>query len=295
MHANIVQLEELIREDDSSLYFVFEYMQDGDLYDLMKQVSRDRSQGIPNSSLDFHRIKRIAKQVLSALDHIHSFGYSHRDIKPENILLDGNTCKIADFGLSRQMKKSPYEASLTEYISTRWYRSPEILLRDSNYSTPIDIFAFGCVMAEMVTLKPLFPGKNEIDQIHKIVQILGAPSLSHWPNGMKLIQELNIGSLLPIISFHADDPFITRQNVRKNLEFAIPSAPPEFISITHQMLHLDPRNRPTAGEILNAGFFSQPPSRETFSIQSNARISATKEQFDVRHRFSPQSTATVVL
>lgn len=80
--------------------------------------------------------------------------------------------KIADFGLAREVRSRP---PYTDYVSTRWYRAPEVLLRSTNYSSPIDIWAIGCIMAELYTLQPLFPGRSEIDQIFRCCSVLGTP------------------------------------------------------------------------------------------------------------------------
>ena len=91
---------------------------------------------------------------------MHKHGFFHRDIKPENILIQKDVCKLADFGLAREIRSKP---PFTEYVSTRWYRAPEIVLRSTNYNSPVDIFAMGCIMTEMLTTKPLAPGANEND------------------------------------------------------------------------------------------------------------------------------------
>ena len=285
-HENIVQLHELIREDDSLLYFVFEYLPNGDLYSLMNQVRNDLLRGIQNTRLSIPRIQNMMRQILIGLHHIHSLGFSHRDIKPENILIDGDVCKIADFGLARQIGQCPNEGSLTEYISTRWYRSPEILLRDSNYSTPVDIFAVGCVMAEMMTLRPLFQGKNEVEQISLIFQMLGTPSQNHWPKGMSLIQNLNLAVL-----FHSSTPSSHEQRIRENLEISIPNASPESLDIIQKMIELDPSRRFSAKELLHEPFFSINPIsvRHTVSKSLQPRYKTEHEGFP---RFSPKSAAT---
>ncbi|CAJ0930524.1 unnamed protein product [Ranitomeya imitator] len=96
-----------------------------------------------------------------------------RDLKPENLLCMGpELVKIADFGLARETRSRP---PYTDYVSTRWYRAPEVLLRSTSYSSPIDIWAVGCIMAEIYTLRPLFPGSSEIDTIFRICQVLGTP------------------------------------------------------------------------------------------------------------------------
>ena len=116
----------------------------------------------------------------------------HRDIKPENFLLiqnnsyDNETLKLADFGLARSLKDE--STPLTEYVSTRWYRAPEIVLHSKTYNQSADVFAIGCMMAEMFIGRPIFPGKTEADQIMAIVSVLGTPRVQDWPEGHKLIQ-----------------------------------------------------------------------------------------------------------
>lgn len=106
--------------------------------------------------------------------------YFHRDLKPENLLEFKGTVKIADFGLAKNMTSQP---PFTEYVSTRWYRSPELILKSSNYGAGLDIWALGCIMAELLCAgKPLFPGKNENDQMNKIMLIMGR--FDTWPQGL---------------------------------------------------------------------------------------------------------------
>lgn len=119
------------------------------------------------------KVKVWIYQVLKALDCIHRKGLFHRDIKPENILLKGDIVKLADFGSCKGIyAKHPF----TEYVSTRWYRSPECLITDGCYNFKMDIWGLGCVFFETLTLFPLFPGDDELDQLVKIHQVLGTPS-----------------------------------------------------------------------------------------------------------------------
>ena len=122
--------------------------------------------------------------------YIHKQGFFHRDLKPENILIDNDlTIKIIDFGISREIRsKPPY----TEYISTRWYRAPELLFKFPIYSAAVDVFAIGCIVAEMYMNKPLFLGTSEMDQISKIVSVLGSPDAA-WPEGLKQATKRGIG------------------------------------------------------------------------------------------------------
>ncbi|KUF91375.1 Poly(A) polymerase [Phytophthora nicotianae] len=176
-HPNIIKLKEVIRENDE-LYFVFEYME-CNLYDTMKK--RDRH--FPES-----KIRNLMYQMLQGLAFMHKHSFFHRDIKPENMLVKGDTVKVADFGLAREIRSRP---PFTDYVSTRWYRAPEVLLRSTTYNSPIDAWAMGCIMAEMFTLRPLFPGSSEGDQLYKICSVLGNPTHSTWPEGMKLAAQMN--------------------------------------------------------------------------------------------------------
>jgi len=145
------------------LAMVFELME-CNLYEWIK----DRKTYLPED-----QVKLRMFQSLKALEHMHRHGVFHRDIKPENILLKEEALKLADFGSCKGvLSKQPY----TEYISTRWYRAPECLLTDGFYDSKMDIWGLGCVFFELLTLRPLFAGKNELDQVNKIHAVLGTPS-----------------------------------------------------------------------------------------------------------------------
>lgn len=161
---------------------------------------------------------------------MHRNGFFHRDMKPENLLVYNNVVKICDFGLAREIRSRP---PFTEYVSTRWYRAPELLLRSVNYNSPVDIFALGCIMAELYMQVPLFPGASEIDQLNKIVKVLGTPTKDNWPEGFKLAQSRG---------YH----FPTE--VGQNLADLIPYASPDAIDLIEQMLQYQSRKRPTAAE-----------------------------------------------
>ncbi|KAL5968009.1 Serine/threonine-protein kinase ICK, partial [Taenia solium] len=177
-HPCIVKLKEVIREKDE-LYFVFEYMKEN-LYEMMKRRKRPFSE---------ESVRKITRQVLDGLAYMHKQGYFHRDLKPENLLCSGvDVVKLADFGLAREIRSQP---PFTDYVSTRWYRAPEILLRSRTYNSPIDLFAVGCIMSELFTLKPLFPGDSEIDMLFRICTVLGTPLQQDWPEGYRLASAMN--------------------------------------------------------------------------------------------------------
>ncbi|XP_023181628.1 serine/threonine-protein kinase MAK isoform X8 [Xiphophorus maculatus] len=246
-HANVVKLKEVIRENDH-LYFVFEYMKEN-LYQLMK----DRRKLFPESV-----IRNISFQILQGLSFIHKHGFFHRDMKPENLLCMGpELVKIADFGLAREIRsKPPY----TDYVSTRWYRAPEVLLRSSTYSSPIDLWAVGCIMAELYTLRPLFPGNSEVDEIFKICQVLGTVKKMDWPEGYQLASAMN---------------FRFPQCVPTNLKTLIPNASKEAIALMQDFLQWDPKKRPTAVQALRYPYFQvgqvlgpRPQSQEAKKVKA---------------------------
>ncbi len=130
-------------------------------------------------------------QLLCGSLYLHSANIIHRDLKPSNVLLNKNCeLKICDFGLARGYEEEQVKDGLTEYVVTRWYRAPEILLRSTNYNSPVDMFACGAIMAELYLLRPLFPGNNETDQIYKICAVLGSPTQAQWPEGYKLASRI---------------------------------------------------------------------------------------------------------
>ncbi|KAJ3025373.1 UNVERIFIED_CONTAM: hypothetical protein HDU68_007222 [Siphonaria sp. JEL0065] len=171
-HLHIVKLKEVLRDQATEeLNFVFEYMESN-----MHQKIKERD-GRPFLE---EEVKNMTFQLLSGLAHMHKHGFFHRDLKPENLLMSGNIVKIADFGLARETRSLP---PYTEYVSTRWYRAPEVLLKTHNYSSPIDMWAVGTIVAELFLLYPLFPGTSEVDQLHKICTVLGSPAGDSSLNG----------------------------------------------------------------------------------------------------------------
>lgn len=221
-HANIVKLREVIRENDT-LYFVFEYMR-GNLY----QLIRDAERAFPEPVL-----RNIVYQVLQGLAHMHRHGFFHRDLKPENLLCAGpELVKIADLGLAREVRSRP---PYTDYVSTRWYRAPEVLLHDTRYGAPIDLWALGCIMAELYTCRPLFPGNSEIDQLHKICAVLGTPDRDDWPEGYALADALR---------------FRFPSSAGVPLARVVPSASPPALALLAAFMRYPPRDRPTAPQAL---------------------------------------------
>jgi serine/threonine protein kinase len=230
-HPNIIKLKEVFKLEQE-LFLVFEYCRTN-LFKLYNDEYKAKGRPMPESM-----IKSLVYQIVSSLAYIHKLGFFHRDLKPENILItERNVLKMADFGLAREIRSSP---PYTEYVSTRWYRAPEILLKSTNYNSPVDIFALGCIMAELYMQAPLFNGASEIDQLSKIFAVLGNPGKS-WPEGIKLAS--SVGFAFPTT------PAI-------NLSDIIRNASHSAIDLMRSMLNFDSSKRPTAAKILQHPYFS---------------------------------------
>lgn len=238
-HENVVRLLQIFR-DNEYFYMVFECCGDS----LLKTM-QNRS-----TKFNENEIRYIMHQFMSGLAFVHKQGFFHRDIKPDNLLWCGKTLKIADFGLAREIRSRP---PYTEYISTRWYRAPEIILRHKSYNSPVDIWASACIMAELYLGRPLFQGTSETDQMYKICQVMGNPSVQTWPDSEKLI--LRLGFKLPSAS-------------AVPLKVLMPEASPEAIDLLYQMLRYDPAKRPSAQQVLAHPFFSGPMECPKFDEQA---------------------------
>lgn len=267
-HAHLVPALDIFLDPmTKKLHICMEYM-DGNLYQLMK--ARD------HKCLDNSSVKSILFQILSGLDHIHAHNFFHRDIKPENILVSSSapqesgitfrrysalvtppstpplyTIKIADFGLAREThSQHPY----TTYVSTRWYRAPEVLLRAGEYSAPVDIWAIGAMAVEIANLKPLFPGGNEVDQVWRVCEIMGSPGNWYdksgnkigggdWREGTRLAQKL--GFSFPKMAPHSMETILRP-----------PQWPVALSNFVTWCLMWDPRSRPTSAQAMNHEYFA---------------------------------------
>ena len=178
---------------------------------------------------------------------MHRRGFFHRDIKPENILVTKGLCKIADLGCAREVRSAP---PYTDYVSTRWYRAPENALRSKVYSSPVDVWACGCVLGELLTKgRPLFPATSEADLVHKIFQMRGNPWQAGWQDGIRLATGLRL-----------EPPADKRR--RRAFSLELRGADVSGTDLCDALLRLDPAARPSAQAALDHAFLRNAPRDE---------------------------------
>ncbi|CAF3567156.1 unnamed protein product [Rotaria sp. Silwood1] len=230
-HENIITIRDVFlgSNNNQDVYIVFDYM-DTDLKRVLES----------NQTLTNDHIKYFSYQILNGLAFIHQSGIIHRDLKPSNILLS-QTCnlKIADFGMARQYR----DHDQTQYVVTRWYRAPEVILGYTEYTQAIDLWSMGCILAEMFGRKPIFSGTNTIAQIQLIFIILGTPSKSylsslHSDCFRRLI--LSVGNRQPA-----------------NFKALYPNATDDGIDLLRQLLVVDPEQRISATIALQHSFVNE--------------------------------------
>lgn len=239
-HENIIELIEIIPPENfesfNDVYIVTNYM-DATLKDVLR--------GTSDGSLTSDHIKWFLYQLLQGLKHMHSSGIVHRDIKPSNILIDQNMdLRLCDMGLSREYSLRE-EMEMTMYVSTRFYRAPELLLKYTKSGPAIDVWSVGCIFAEMLKRKVLFPGAHYIQQLEFILDVCGTPSTNEEFSSLK-------GSPEAIRWLKT----LRRRN-RKDFQSFFADVDSSAIHLLESMLQLDPDKRVTVQQALNHEYFSE--------------------------------------
>ncbi|KAG5589702.1 hypothetical protein H5410_040216 [Solanum commersonii] len=241
-HENIVAIRDIIpppqREVFNDVYIAYELM-DTDLHQIIRsnqglseehcQVSLHSTNFTGYLSPPTNNIYQyFLYQILRGLKYIHSANVLHRDLKPSNLLLNANCdLKICDFGLARVTSETDF---MTEYVVTRWYRPPELLLNSSDYTAAIDVWSVGCIFMELMDRKPLFPGRDHVHQLRLLMELIGTPSEAEMEflneNAKRYIRQL---------------PLYRRQSFVEKFPHVNPAA----IDLVEKMLTFDPRRRLT--------------------------------------------------
>ncbi|MBA0704400.1 hypothetical protein Golax_016661 [Gossypium laxum] len=240
-HENVIAIKDIIRppqgENFNDVYIVYELM-DNDLHQIIRsdqQLTDDHCR-VARTIVDhaFPLLQYFLYQILRGLKYVHSANVLHRDLKPSNLLLNANCdLKIGDFGLARTTSETDF---MTEYVVTRWYRAPELLLNCSEYTAAIDIWSVGCILGEMMTRQPLFPGRDYVHQLRLITELIGSPDDSSLgflrsDNARRYVRQLP-------------------QYPRQNFSVRFPNTAPGAVDLLERMLIFDPHRRITVDEAL---------------------------------------------
>ncbi|VDN58113.1 unnamed protein product, partial [Dracunculus medinensis] len=256
-HANIVTLHDIVHEQDS-LIFVFEYMKT----DLGKYLEQYKN------GLDPIQIKLFLFQLLRGLAYCHERKILHRDLKPQNLLLNDNgELKLADFGLARA--KSVPSRTFSHEVVTLWYRPPDVLLGSTNYSTSLDLWGVGCILAEMCTGSALFPGtKDVVDQLDRIFSIRGLPDRTKWPEIISFPHfDLNLYPPYTEMQWKDVHPSLDKlKNGLSLLNLFLQLNPSDRISANAAMMHPYFVNLPSTIHLL-------PPTASIFSLPQLCKLS----------------------
>ncbi|KAM6475133.1 cyclin-dependent kinase-like 3 isoform 4-T7 [Liasis olivaceus] len=245
-HENLVNLIEVFRQK-KKIHLVFEFI-DHTILDELQHYSH---------GLDSRRLKRYLYQILRAIDYLHSNNVIHRDIKPENILVSQTgITKLCDFGFARTLA-APGDI-YTDYVATRWYRAPELVLKDTTYGKPVDIWALGCMIIEMATGNPYLPSSSDLDLLHKIVTKVG--NLTPHLQSIFIRSPVFSGMVLPEVQHP--------KSARKKY----PKLSVLLADMVHACLQMDPADRISSADLLQHEYFTRDGFVEKFLPELKSKL-----------------------
>uniref|UniRef100_A0A8C9DRN3 Cyclin-dependent kinase-like 3 n=1 Tax=Prolemur simus TaxID=1328070 RepID=A0A8C9DRN3_PROSS len=245
-HENLVSLIDVFRQK-KKIHLVFEFI-DHTILDELQHYCH---------GLESKRLRKYLFQILRAIEYLHNNNIIHRDIKPENILVSqSGITKLCDFGFARTLA-APGDI-YTDYVATRWYRAPELVLKDTSYGKPVDIWALGCMIIEMATGNPYLPSSSDLDLLHKIVLKVGnlTPHLQ------------NIFSTSPIFAGVVLPQVQHSKNARKKY----PKLNGLLADIVHACLQIDPAERISSTDLLHHEYFTRDGFIEKFIPELRAKL-----------------------
>ncbi|KAL8160218.1 hypothetical protein V2J09_001755 [Rumex salicifolius] len=260
-HENITGLRDVLppplRREFNDVYIATELM-DTDLHQIIRS----------NQVLSEEHCQYFLYQLLRGLKYIHSANVIHRDLKPSNLLINANCdLKICDFGLSRPTCENEH---MTEYVVTRWYRAPELLLNSSDYTSAIDVWSVGCIFMELMNRKPLLPGRDHVHQMRLLTELLGTP----------LESDLGFLQNDDARRYIKQMPLQPRQQLAK----VFPHISPMAIDLIERMLTFDPTRRITVEEALSHPYLArlhnmedEPVCLDAFSFEFEKQAMAEEE------------------
>ncbi|PIA38691.1 hypothetical protein AQUCO_02700128v1 [Aquilegia coerulea] len=275
-HENVIGIRDVIpppvRSAFADVYIATELM-DTDLHQIIRS----------NQDLSEEHSQYFLYQLLRGLKFIHSANVIHRDLKPSNLLLNANCdLKICDFGLARPTSENEF---MTEYVVTRWYRAPELLLNSADYTASIDVWSVGCIFMELMIRRPLFAGRDHVHQMRLLTELLGTPTEAE----LGFVRNEDARRYIQQLPSHPRQPFAS----------LFPHINPAALDLVERMLTFDPNKRITVEEALDHPYLArlhdiadEPVCLEPFSFEFEQQVLTEEQMKEMIYRealaFNPE-------